>query len=163
MSGEMNWHQMDIEEVSGELKTDPRRGLTKEEAEERAKKYGPNALKEAPPRSILSMFLGQMTDVLVVILLVAAVISGLLGEWADTVVIMIIVVLNAILGVTQEYKAEQALKALQEMTKPTAKIIRDGMVMEVRAETLVPGDLILVDAGTSYPPMPGWWNAPPCR
>ncbi len=151
MSGEMNWHQMDIEEVSGELKTDPRRGLTKEEAEERAKKYGPNALKKAPPRSILSMFLGQMTDVLVVILLVAAVISGLLGEWADTVVIMIIVVLNAILGVTQEYKAEQALKALQEMTKPTAKIIRDGMVMEVRAETLVPGDLILVDAGDFVP------------
>jgi len=97
------------------------------------------------------MFLAQMTDILVVILLVAAVISGLLGEWADSVVIMIIVILNAILGVTQEYKAEQALKALQEMTKPTAKVVRDGRVAEVKAESLVPGDLILVDAGDFVP------------
>ncbi|HHW91425.1 MAG TPA: hypothetical protein GX735_01850, partial [Firmicutes bacterium] len=73
MSEKKNWHQMNIEEIRGELKTDLRRGLTKEEAEKRAREYGPNALKEAPPRSLFSMFLGQMTDILVIILLVAAV------------------------------------------------------------------------------------------
>ncbi len=151
MKHEGNWHQVDAGETARRLATDPRLGLTGAEVKKRMGEFGTNALAEAPPRGLFTLFLGQMREVLVIILLVAAVISGLLGEWADTVVIMIIVILNGALGVVQEHKAEQALRALEEMAKPLAKVIREGDVREVRAEALVPGDLILVDAGDFVP------------
>ncbi|MDD3315843.1 MAG: calcium-translocating P-type ATPase, SERCA-type, partial [Syntrophaceticus sp.] len=108
-------------------------------------------LKESPGRSILSMFIDQLKEVLVIILIIAAVISGALGEWIDSLVIMIIVVLNACLGVYQEHKAEEALKALKKMTTPIAKVLRDGEVCQVDVETLVPGDVVLLEAGDSLP------------
>ncbi len=146
-----NWHCLDAQETCREIVTDPERGLDGEEAARRLRNYGPNALQEKPPRSLLSMFLGQMKEILVLILLGAAVISGALGEWEDSIVILIIVVLNAVIGVIQENKAEHALKALKDMTKPSAKVLRAGKVQQVSAEELVPGDVVLLNAGDSVP------------
>ncbi len=148
---EQKWYRMEAGEAAKTLNADLVQGLSATEAERRLGEYGPNALKEPPPHSILSMFLDQLKEVLVLILIVAAVISGALGEWADSIVIMVIVVLNACLGVYQEHKAEKALMALKKMTTPTAKVIRDGDVYQVHLEKLVPGDIVLLEAGDSLP------------
>lgn len=145
------WHAMDIEELCRELGVDTEQGLTRDEAAARLKKHGPNALQEKPPRSLLSMFIGQMKEVLVLILIAAAVISAGIGEWEDSLVIIIIVILNGVIGVFQEHKAENALKALKDMTKPSAKAVRGGKVLQISAEDVVPGDLILLEAGDSVP------------
>ncbi|MGB4216247.1 MAG: calcium-translocating P-type ATPase, SERCA-type [Thermacetogeniaceae bacterium] len=145
------WYVMDLGKIGEILGTDLHQGLSPEEAERRLGEYGPNVLKEPPPRSIFSMFIDQIKEVLVLILIAAAVISGLVGEWADSLVIMIIVMLNACLGVYQEHKAEEALKALKKMTKPVAKVIRAGSTCEVNVESLVPGDIVLLEAGDSLP------------
>ena len=146
-----NWHCLGVQETCREIQTDPERGLDGGEAVRRLESYGPNALQEKSPRSLLSMFLGQMKEILVLILLGAAVVSGALGEWEDSIVILIIVVLNAVIGVIQENKAEHALKALKDMTKPLAKVLRAGKVNQISAEELVPGDVVLLDAGDSVP------------
>jgi Ca2+-transporting ATPase len=145
------WYALDTSEVCRELKVSESTGLEAADAVCRLKEYGPNALEEKPGRSLISIFFGQMKEVLVLILLVAAVISAFLGEWEDAIVILIIVVLNAVIGVIQENKAENALKALKDMTKPSAKVLRDGKVMQISAEEVVPGDIILLDAGDSVP------------
>ncbi|MCL6477006.1 MAG: calcium-translocating P-type ATPase, SERCA-type [Peptococcaceae bacterium] len=145
------WYSLDIHTVCREMGTDPGQGLDSGEAGRRLEEYGPNALKEQPPRSLFSMFIGQMKEILVLILIAAAVISGFLGEWEDSIVILIIVVLNAVIGVFQENKAEHALKALKDMTKPAAKVVRDGKALQISAEEVVPGDLVLIDAGDSVP------------
>ncbi|GBF32094.1 cation-transporting ATPase [Desulfocucumis palustris] len=145
------WHAMDIEELCRELGADTEQGLNRDEAAARLKKHGPNALQEKPPRSLLSMFIGQMKEVLVLILIAAAVISAGIGEWEDSLVIIIIVILNGVIGVFQEHKAENALKALKDMTKPSAKAVRGGKVLQISAEDVVPGDLILLEAGDSVP------------
>ncbi|MGI9953327.1 cation-translocating P-type ATPase [Moorellaceae bacterium AZ2] len=145
------WYAMSMDEICQELATDLTRGLSPEEAGSRLATYGPNSLKEPPPRSLFSMFMGQIKEILVLILLGAAVVSGLLGEWMDSIVILVIVVLNAVLGVYQEHKAEQALKALKEMTKPSAKVLRGGRVIQVDVASLVPGDVVLLDAGDFVP------------
>jgi len=145
------WYAVDIEQACRELGSDLERGLSSSEVIRRLKEYGRNALKEPPPRSLFSMFIAQLKEVLVLILIGAAFISGVLGEWEDVIVILVIVLLNAALGVYQERKAEQALKALKKMTKPIAKVVRDGMITQVDVEKLVPGDLVLLDAGDSVP------------
>ena len=145
------WYFLEAQEACDELGTDPAQGLSTIEAAERLRIHGPNALKKKPPRSLLSMFAGQMKEILVLILLAAAVVSGILGEWEDAVVILIIVILNAIIGVIQENKAEHALQALKDLTKPSTKVVRDGKVIQINAEELVPGDLVLLDAGDSVP------------
>ena len=145
------WHTLDIQEVCRELKTGVDRGIDTGEAAGRLETYGPNSLREQPPRRLWSMFIGQMKEALVLILLVAAVVSGILGEWEDTVVIMVIVVFNAVIGVFQENKAENALRALKAMTKPLAKAVRGGSAVQISAEELVPGDVVLLDAGDSVP------------
>jgi Ca2+-transporting ATPase len=148
---EQEWYEIEAAEAGEKLNTDLDRGLSAEEVEKRLEEYGPNALREPPSRSILSMFMDQLKEVLVIILIIAAVISGAVGEWMDSLVIMIIVVLNACLGVYQEHKAEEALKALKKMTMPTAKVLRDGEVCQVAVENLVPGDIVLLEAGDSLP------------
>jgi len=148
---EKKWYSLDVQGALQELKTDPEWGLDSEEAASRLRNYGPNALQEQPSRRLLSMLLGQMRETLVLILFAAAAISGILGEWEDTIVILIIVILNAVIGVLQENKAEHALKALKDLTKPSAKVVRGGQVRQVSAEELVPGDLVLLDAGDSIP------------
>ncbi|MFZ5943077.1 MAG: cation-translocating P-type ATPase [Bacillota bacterium] len=145
------WYSMEGPQVVEDLSTDAQQGLTSKEVEDRLNTYGPNALKEPPPRSLISMFIEQLKEVLVLILIGAAIISGALGEWEDTIVILIIVILNAALGVFQENKAEQALKALKEMTKAAVKVLRNGKVSQLEVDNLVPGDVILLDTGDAIP------------
>lgn len=145
------WFALPAAEVAETLQVDPQRGLSTREVEDRRQKYGINALKEKPPRSILSMFIDQLKETLILILIAAAVVSGALGEWIDSIVILVIVILNAVLGVVQENKAEQALQALKEMTKATVKVLREGQVSQVNVEELVPGDIVLLEAGDAIP------------
>lgn len=148
---EKNWHALKTHELYRELSVNPDLGLDAADAAGRLRDYGPNTLQEKPSRSLFSIFIEQMKEILVLILLVAAVISGVLGEWEDAIVILIIVILNAVIGVFQENKAEHALKALKDMTKPSAKVVRGGRVLKTNAEEVVPGDVILLDAGDSVP------------
>ena len=131
-------------------------GLSQQEAAERLAKYGPNKLKEGEKESLLSKFMAQLTDPMTIILIVAAVISAvtasLSGEgFADVFIILFVVIMNAVLGVYQESKAEAAIEALQEIAAATSKVLRDGHVLTVKSEELVPGDIILLEAGDSVP------------
>ncbi|MFX4262770.1 calcium-translocating P-type ATPase, SERCA-type [Pelotomaculum propionicicum] len=148
---EKKWYSIDTDELCRDLGTSAGSGLDITEAAGRLSEYGPNVLQEKPPRGILSIFAGQLKEILVLILIVAAVISAFLGEWEDAIVILIIVVLNAVIGVFQENKAENALKALKDMTKPSAKVVRGARAIQISAEEVVPGDLIMLDAGDSVP------------
>jgi len=145
-----NWHQMSIDEVFTVLgSTD--RGLKSEEACRRIGIYGPNALREEKKEPAWLRFLGQFKDFLVLILLASTVISFLVGETKDAVVILVIVVLNATLGFIQERKAEKAMEALRRMASLKALVIRDGERHEIDASQLVPGDLVLIQAGDKIP------------
>ena len=148
---EVEYHVLSVEEAAQTLGADHHLGLTPEEAARRLAANGPNKLGETPGRSLLAMLADQLKEVLVLILIAAALISGALGEWTDAVVILIIVVLNAALGVFQENKAEQAIKALQVMNKTTAKIIRAGKIIRSNQDDLVTGDLVLFEAGDAIP------------
>lgn len=151
MEEKRNWFALPGKEVMAAIESDLEQGLSSDEAAKRLEQYGPNALKEAPPRSLFAMFMDQIKEPLVLILIVAALVSGFLGEWADTIVILIIVVLNSVLGVIQENKAEQALKALKAMTKAHVKVLRDGKVTQIEVDGLVPGDVFMLEAGDSIP------------
>ncbi|MGE5617759.1 MAG: calcium-translocating P-type ATPase, SERCA-type [Sphingomonadaceae bacterium] len=148
---EKEYHSLDLVEAAGQLRTDLAKGLSAEEARARLEKYGPNELQERKGPSFLQMVLAQLTDFLVIILIVASVISMVLGEFIDAGVIMAIVVLNAIIGVVQESKAEKSLAALKKMAAPMAKVIRDGHVLDVPSRELVPGDLVLLETGNYVP------------
>jgi P-type Ca2+ transporter type 2C len=144
------WHTVDREQVYEQLGTSPQ-GLTPEEAAQRLEQHGRNELEERGLRSPLAVLMGQFTEIMVVVLLVAAAVSFLIGETIDTIMIMIIVVLNAILGFTQEYRAERAMAALKKLSVPTVRVRRGGQILEVEATTLVPGDIVLVEAGGRVP------------
>jgi len=146
-----NWYSKEVEEIVQELQTNLDQGLSTDEANKRIQEYGSNSLQEPPPRRLISMFIAQLKEILVLILIIAAITSAALGEWVDTTIILIIVVLNATLGVFQENKAEQALKALKEMTKTLVKVLRAGKVSQINVDNLVPGDVILLEAGDSIP------------
>lgn len=139
------------EEVTSRLETDPVRGLSSAEAARRLEKNGPNRLEGAKEKSIIVMILEQLKDFLVIILMIAAVISIGLGETLDGIIILAIVVLNTILGVYQENKASNALKALKEMASPQAKVIRDGNLVEIASSDVVAGDIVVMDAGDYVP------------
>ena len=132
-------------------------GLSTAEAKERFEKYGPNKLKEAPKPTLIKRFFAQLKDPMLIILLVAAAVSALTGmlagesEWAEVIIILAVVLLNAILGVIQESKAEAAIEALQTMTAATCKVLRDGKMVVLRSDELVPGDVVLLEAGDSVP------------
>jgi len=145
------YHSMDVMEAARLLNTDLKKGLSSDEAKERFEKYGPNELREKKRITLFQMFLNQFKDFLVVILIAATVVSALLGEITDAVVILAIVVLNATLGVIQESKAEKALESLKKLASPMAKVIRDGKSIEIPASQLVPGDLVLLEAGNFVP------------
>lgn len=145
-----NWHKLDEENVLTNLESNIN-GLTDEEVSKRRAIHGFNELAEKKGKTIWKMMLEQFTDVLVIILIIAAVISGLLGEISDSIVIAIVVVLNAVLGVVQENKAEKSLAALKKLSAPIALVRRNGSVMEVPARELVPGDIILIEAGKFIP------------
>ena len=143
----MAWYKKGSEEIKEELNVNLETGLSSEEVKTRRAKYGDNTLTEKKPKSIVTMFLSQFKDFMVIILLVAAVISGVLGEWSDTIIILIVVMLNAIIGVVQENKAEKSLEALKSLSSPSAKVLRNGQKVEIKSEELVPGDVMLLDAG----------------
>ncbi len=146
-----NYYNKSVEEVIRQQGANLEKGLTGREAERRLNEQGPNKLKEGKGRSLFAMFIDQFKDMLIIILLLAALISALLGGIKDTVVIAIILVLNATLGVIQEYKAEKSLTALKEMAAPTAHVLRDGQRQKIPASLIVPGDLVLLEAGDYVP------------
>ncbi len=144
-------HALPTEEALKELTTHLRNGLSSQEARARLKRYGPNELQEKPQPGFLKLLLDQLNNFLIIILILAALISLLLGEYVDALAILTIVVLNSVLGVVQESKAEQALAALKKMAAPNARVIRDGQQTTVAARELVPGDIVMVEAGNYVP------------
>jgi len=141
---------MEINEAMRELnaKTD---GLSSEEVQKRLEEFGPNELKKEKRKSPIKLFLEQFTDILIIILLIATALSFAIGEAYDALVIIAIVMACAVLGFTQEYKAEKALEALRKMTAPTATVLRDGKEMQLETKDIVPGDIILLYTGDKVP------------
>jgi P-type Ca2+ transporter type 2C len=144
------WHALSAEEVLGHLKV-RENGLTNAEAAERMAQYGPNQLTEAPRPGFLKLLWEQFNNFIVMLLIVAAAISAFLGEWIDASAIITIVILNAVLGIIQERRAEEALAALQKLAAPDAHAMRDGKRTTVPARDLVPGDIIFLEAGNHVP------------
>ncbi len=149
------WHAEDIESVLKILGTN-RRGIEEKDAKERLEHYGPNELKEERKTTPLELFIGQFKSVLVIILILSAIVSYYIsfrkGEpFTDTYVILFIVVMNAILGFVQEYRAEQAVEALKRMVSPQVLVLRDGREQSINSKELVPGDIILLEAGNRIP------------
>lgn len=140
-----------IESISRNLNTDVNKGLSNHDATSRLQQHGANNLPDSRSASVLKIFLGQFSDFMIVILIGAAVISGFIGESEDTLAIITIVLLNAILGFVQEYRAEKALKALRAMTVTKASVLRDGYWQQIDAEVIVPGDIISLEAGGLVP------------
>lgn len=145
------WFTKSQEEILKELNVNPSAGLSAEEAKKRLEKYGLNKLKGKPKKSLLSLFFSQLKDMLIYVLLGATVITIAIGEYVDAIIILSVVILNAVIGVVQEYKAEKAIEALQKMTTPKALVRRDGEVKEIGSEEIVPGDIIIIDAGRFIP------------
>jgi Ca2+-transporting ATPase len=150
-SGLRPWHRQAAEESARVLQTSPETGLTAREARDRLQRHGPNELPEAAAVSPLRLFVTQFSSVIIWVLIGAAVVSGLLREWVDAAAILAIVLLNALLGFLQEYKAERSLAALKTLSVPSSRVVRDGMVQTIPARELVPGDLIEVEAGDHIP------------
>ena len=145
------WHALTVESLERELGSDSNNGLTEREAEHRLTTVGPNELPEASPPSPLKILLAQFSSLIVWVLIGAALVSGLLQEWIDAAAIVAIVVLNAILGFVQEFRAERSLAALRKLSVATARVIREGVARSIPARQLVPGDLIHVEAGDRIP------------
>ncbi len=146
----MNWHLTSIQETYQVLGSAVK-GLQQHEAAERLIRYGENKLPEARRKSPLLMFLAQFKDWMILILLSAAVISGMIGDLKDTIVILIIVALNAAVGFVQEYRAEKALEELKKMASAAARVLRNGVVRQIPAAQIVPGDLVLLESGDIVP------------
>jgi len=145
------WHSMVVERVLRELDTDPHQGLSEEEARRRVERYGPNELRKEERASPFALFLNQFKNTLIVILLVATVLSALVGEIVDAGIILAIVVFSTVLGFVQEHRAERALEALKKMLTPTITAIRGGAEQEIPSRDLVPGDIVLLEAGDRIP------------
>ncbi len=146
-----SWHSLAAEDTLKHLETKIDTGLTNQMAQERLEKFGQNQLKEKPRPSFFSLVLNQLKSFVIIILLVASVISALLGDYVEAGAIMTIVVLNAVLGVVQESRAEEALAALKKLAAPEAQVLRDGRRVTVPARELVPGDIIFLEAGNYVP------------
>lgn len=141
------WYTKSKEEVLKELNVDPVEGLNDEEVLARREKYGYNRLQAKKKKSIFQLFIGQLKDWLIYVLLAAVVITIFMGEYIDSIIILMVIIINAVLGVLQEVKAGKAIEALQKMSSPKALVKRNGEVMEVPSDELVPGDILILDAG----------------
>ncbi len=146
-----NWYSKTKDQTLIELETNEQHGLTEEIVNERLTQYGANELATKQKRSLWQRIFAQINDVLVYVLIIAALISAFVGEWADASIIALVVVLNAVIGVVQESKAEQALEALKKMATPKAIVKRDGELKEIPSEHVVPGDIVMLDAGRYIP------------
>ena len=141
-----------IPDVEKDLKTSLADGLTNQQAEKRLKQYGSNALCAKQKKSMFMRFLDQFKDFMIIVLIIAAILSGVVAkEWTDAAIIMIVVILNAILGVFQEARSEAAIEALKEMATPSAHAKRDGVIVQIPSTELVPGDIVLLEAGDVVP------------
>ena len=151
------WETLRKKEVLSKLGTNEKTGLTRQEIEERQAKYGKNKIKDKPKESLLIKFIKQFNDFMIIILIIASIISAGISyiqgknDYFDSIIIIAIVVLNASMGVIQEAKAEKSIEALKEMTPPKSKVIREGITNEINAEDLVPGDVIILEAGNYMP------------
>jgi len=155
------WYSDAFDSIKRELGVDTDKGLDSTTAKQRLEKYGENRLAEKAPRSMLLRFLDQMKSPMIIILLIAAgfhlgvnvyhIINGEPGDWVDPIVITMIVVLNAVLGIVQESRAEAALEALRSMAAPLARVLRDGEIVKIKSHELVPGDIIEMEAGDLIP------------
>ncbi|MFN3346469.1 MAG: cation-translocating P-type ATPase, partial [Candidatus Bipolaricaulaceae bacterium] len=147
----INWHALPAEEVLRRLGVAREQGLSSGEAQARLKEYGPNALPEAPPTPFWKRIILQLKSFLVLILLAATAISMALGDWIEAGAILAIVILNAVIGALQESRAEQALHSLKKMAAPEAQVLRNGVRQTIPARELVPGDIVLLEAGSIVP------------
>ncbi|MBK6489945.1 MAG: cation-translocating P-type ATPase [Gemmatimonadetes bacterium] len=145
------WYQLPASDVAEQLVVDAAHGLSSSEATARAAQHGPNELREGRRRSSLRMLADQFTDLMVVVLLVAAVVAGMVGEPHDSVAIVAIIVINGALGFSQEYRAEQAVRSLRAMAAPLARVRRDGVTSMIAARELVPGDVVELETGMIAP------------
>lgn len=151
------WHSSSVEEIAKNLKTNINIGLTDDEAQKRFERYGPNNLKEKKKESIFVKFIKQFNDFMIITLIIAAIISAVVSklngeaDYIDSIIIVAIVIFNAIMGLVQEQKAEKSLEALKKMTAPNAKVRRDGRVQEIDATLVVPGDIVVLEAGNYVP------------
>ena len=152
----INWFNNNIEETEKKLKTNLEKGLNKEEVKERQEKYGYNELKRGAKKTLIQRFLDQFKDFSIIVLIIAAIVSGIVGVAqengiTDTIIILIVVLVNAIIGVAQESKAEKSLEALQKLSDHASKVIREGDMQVIPARELVVGDIIVLDTGDYIP------------
>ena len=151
------WHSSSVEEIAKNLKTNINIGLTDDEVQKRFERYGPNNLKEKKKESIFVKFIKQFNDFMIITLIIAAIISAVVSklngeaDYIDSIIIVAIVIFNAIMGLVQEQKAEKSLEALKKMTAPNAKVRRNGRVQEIDATLVVPGDIVILEAGNYVP------------
>ncbi|MDS1029630.1 calcium-transporting P-type ATPase, PMR1-type [Bacillota bacterium LX-D] len=148
---EIKWFQLDVSKVLSILGSDLEQGLSSKEAQIRLDEVGPNLLQQRKKIAPLYIFLEQFKDFMVLVLIAAALVSGMLGEIADAITILAIIILNAILGFVQEFRAEKSMEALKNLAAPTATVLRDGKIQSIAARDLVPGDVIELEAGDRIP------------
>ena len=151
-----NWFNKTVDEVESTLKTNAENGLTAEEAKKRQEEYGLNELKAKKKKSLFVKFLEQFKDFMIIILIISAIISGVVGVaqgegFTDTIIILLVVIVNAIIGVAQENKAEKSLEALQKLSSHVAKVVRDGKLQVIQSKELVPGDIVILETGDYVP------------
>lgn len=146
----MNWHLLPLSEITKKLKTSPS-GIDSATASQRLTEYGENKIAEKKKKTLLQKLLNQFTDFMILILIAAAIISGILGDMTDAIIILAIVIINAAVGFIQEYRAEKAMEALKKMAASHARILRDGKNIEIPATDLVPGDVVRLEAGDIIP------------
>jgi Ca2+-transporting ATPase len=146
----MDWHQKNIEEIIKEFGTSLQ-GLSAVDVEKHLQKYGPNELTESKKKTLFMMFLDQFRDFMIMVLIAAAIISGIIGEATDTIAIIIIVVLNGVIGFIQEYRAEKAMELLRKLSTQFALVLRDNALANLPAAQLVPGDIVILEAGKIAP------------
>lgn len=147
---EVTWHTFEVEDSFDRLQSSPA-GLSAREAEKRLSEHGQNALEAIRPRTLLAIFLDQFKDFMIGVLLVAAFVSGFIGEVTDTIAIIVIIILNGVIGFVQEYRSERAMEALRGLAAPHATVIRSGEVRGIPAADVVPGDIVLLEAGMIVP------------
>ena len=145
----IRWHRLSADKVAQKLGADVETGLEESEAAARLERFGPNILRRKTQRSAFRIFARQFSDPMIVALIAAAAMTGVIGDAKDTIVIFSIVLLNAAIGFTQEFRAERALAALGKIAAPSANVLRGGKIVSARAQNLVPGDIVLIDAGSA--------------
>lgn len=152
----MNYWEKTVNQVENELETNIENGLTEEKVKAKREEYGTNELEEKKKESLFTKFLNQFKDFMIIVLIIAAIISGYIGikegeGITDSIIILIVVIMNAIIGVVQEDKAEKSLEALQKLSSHVTKVMRNGNVQVVPAKDIVPGDIVILDTGDYVP------------